>query len=216
MIRNSVIKMISNLKEAITKIRTESKKRNFNQSIDLIINLKNLDLKKPENRFNANIQLPYSVSKKRIGIIGDVLSKKASDADVKITGKQLNELIADKKKAKELFSQVDYLIAEAPLMPTIAKEFGIILGPRNMMPKPLPVEADPNGLINSLKKTITLKLKDAPVLQCKVGHEKMEDSQIKENIETILSFVKEKLPKGEHNFKNIKLKLTMGFPTELK
>ena len=215
MIQNLVNNMVSNLIEVIKQAKTESKKRNFNQSIDLIINLKNVDLKKPENRFTNDIQLPHPVSKKRIGVIGDILSKKA-EADVKITSKKLEELINDKKKAKEVFGQVDYLIAEAPLMPKIAKEFGIILGPKNMMPKPLPVEADPNNLINSLKKTITLKLKDSPVLQCKVGHEKMEDLQIKENVETILSFVKEKMPKGEHNFKNIKLKLTMGRPIELK
>ena len=62
----------------------------------------------------------------------------------------------------------------------------------------------------------TIKLKDAAVVQCKIGHEKMDDKQIKENVETLISFIKTKLPKGEHNIKNIQLKLTMGAPIKVK
>ncbi len=202
--------------DTIKKVKEQSKKRKFNQSMDIVINLKNVNLKKQENKFTADFQFPYAVSNKRIGVIGEVITKKAKDADELINKSKLQELIKDKKKAKEFFNTLDFLIAEAPLMPTIAKEFGIILGPRNMMPKPLPIQEDPSNMINALKKTITIKLKDAAIIQCKIGHEKMENNQIKENAETLLSFIRGKLPKGNNNIKDIRLKLTMGAPIKVK
>ena len=42
--------------EALKKAREGSKKRNFSQSIDIIFNLKDLDLKKPDHHSLAYIQ----------------------------------------------------------------------------------------------------------------------------------------------------------------
>jgi len=36
--------------EALNKAKQDSKKRNFKQKVDLIVNLKDLDLKKPEQQ----------------------------------------------------------------------------------------------------------------------------------------------------------------------
>ena len=45
----------SQLQKAIEEVRKNSTKRNFKQSFDLIINLKNLDLKKPEHQIELFI-----------------------------------------------------------------------------------------------------------------------------------------------------------------
>ncbi|MBI4174363.1 MAG: hypothetical protein HY517_01860, partial [Candidatus Aenigmarchaeota archaeon] len=45
------------LGEAIAKAR-DGEKRKFSQTFDLIVNLRNIDLKKPENKFSKDIILP--------------------------------------------------------------------------------------------------------------------------------------------------------------
>ena len=51
------------IKEAITKLKESSKKRNFKQRFDLIINLKGLDLKKPEHQVEIYASTHYSKGK---------------------------------------------------------------------------------------------------------------------------------------------------------
>ena len=44
--------------EAVKKAKDESKPRNFTQSIDVVITIKDLDVKKPENRMDEEVLLP--------------------------------------------------------------------------------------------------------------------------------------------------------------
>jgi len=55
---------INNIKSALKEAREKSKKRNFNQSVELIINLRDVDVKKPENRIQETIELPHALDKK--------------------------------------------------------------------------------------------------------------------------------------------------------
>ena len=65
--------------ESIKKLREVSPKRNFNQSIDLIINLKGIDFKKTDNKIDVFIILPYSKGKpiKICGLVGNELSSQS-------------------------------------------------------------------------------------------------------------------------------------------
>ncbi len=45
--------------EALKKAKEGSKKRNFKQKVDLIFNLKDLDLKKPEQQVEFFLKLHY-------------------------------------------------------------------------------------------------------------------------------------------------------------
>ena len=69
---------IPKLVEAIRKAR-ESSKRKFNQSFDLVINLKDLDMKKPEHQVDFFIQLPHGKGRKNkiAGLIGPELLDEA-------------------------------------------------------------------------------------------------------------------------------------------
>ena len=51
------------LKSAVSELKKE-KKRNFKQTVDLIINLKNLNLKKPEHQVEFFLELPKAKGKK--------------------------------------------------------------------------------------------------------------------------------------------------------
>ena len=209
--------MSMKVKDAIEYLEKNSKKRNFKQAIELIVNVKGIDLKIPENRFNEEIQLPSPLSKpKRVGVIGNVLASKAEKADLKITEKELDELAKDKRKFKKLIKNVDYLIAEAPLMMKIGKEFGKILGPKGKMPKPLPPNADPNPLIERLKNVVVVRLRESPVIQTIAGYEDMSPEDIEKNVNTIISAILKHLPQGRQNIRSVYLKKTMSPPVEIE
>lgn len=195
--------------ELIKEVK-ESKKRNFTQSIDLSISLKNIDLKRPENRFNEKLELPHKVGEKKICVIGSSLKDKAKNADLFLSSKDIEKYYGDKKMAKKLAKEYDFFLSEPQIMQSFAKNLGAIFGPRGKMPEVVTPNMDLNEKIESLKRTIILRLRDNPVINCKVGNEKMSEEEIKENVETVLNFVKSKLPKGEANIKNISIKLTMG------
>ena len=186
--------------------------------MDLIINLKQIDLKKQENRFTEDIVLPAGRGKDiRVGIIGDNLVLKGKGkADKLITEKDLNALGKNAKGQKTIAKEVDFFIAEAPFMPKVGKLLGKVLGIKGKMPKPLPPQADPAPVINMLKKTVRVRLKDNPVMQCSFGVESMKDEDLEKNFNTVLSAVLKKLPSGKNNIRSVCIKTTMGKPTEVK
>jgi len=190
-----------------------SKKRKFIQSLDLVINLKDVDLSKPENRIDEEIELPKGRGKEaRIAVFatGELALKAKGVADTVIQPEQIKELAEDKKKAKELAESHDFFVAEAPLMPTIGRTLGRILAPRGKMPKPIPPDADIESIVNKLKKSIKIRSKDKPTFHCLVGKEDMSPEDLAENIETILDRVESKLERGRMNIKSAYIKTTMG------
>ncbi|MCJ7450416.1 MAG: 50S ribosomal protein L1 [Candidatus Nanohaloarchaeota archaeon QJJ-9] len=197
--------------DAIKKAKEESKDRNFTQSLDLIINIEDLELDNPENRFSENIVMPYPASEEtKICVIGDTLTQNAENADKEITEDRLEEYFEDQDKAKDLAEEYDFFIAESPLMPDIGKQLGPVLGPRDKMPKPMTPGSDPTDKIEELRKTVSINLKEHPSVKCKIGNEAMKDEDVAENANAIINRVRENLPRGDHNVKATYIKLTMG------
>jgi len=204
--------------EAVKKAR-ETDKRNFKQGFDLAINLKNIDLKKPENRVKTELILPNNPGKKRkIGVIVDNLVGQANSLDDVIVIKkgELEKMGGDKKAARNIAKQCSYFIAEAPLMPLVGKNLGPILAPRNLMPVPIAPTADLKSNVESRKNIIKIQLKDSPAIHLGVGKEEMEDEKVAENIEAVIKAVVNILPKKKEQVKNYVVKLTMGKPVKFK
>jgi large subunit ribosomal protein L1 len=88
-----------------------------------------------------------------------------------------------------------------------------MLGPRGKLPKIL--AGDANSTIKNLKKSVKIKIKDAPVMQFKVGSENMSDEDVAENIEAVIKFLEHRLPKGKVNIGKIMMKTTMGVPIKV-
>ncbi len=204
--------------EKIKELRSSAKKRNFVQSFDLAINLRNVDLRKPENRIKGEVELPHKPKeKRRICFIADTLLpelKKINDPEVEILKKENIEGVS-KREAKKLAKRYDFFLCEAPLMPLVGRFLGHALGPRNKMPKPVPPTADPLPFIESAKKTVRFALKNSPVIHVLVGNEKMKDEEVAENIIAVYEKVKSLLPKGEAQIKDAYLKLTMSRAVKL-
>jgi large subunit ribosomal protein L1 len=206
--------------EAIKQVREKSEKRNFNQSIELIINLHDIDMKKPEAKIQETIELPHALGKKsKVCVIAGgelALKAKKAGAELVIGSGELESLATDKKRQKQLANNCDAFIAEAPLMPLVGKTLGATLGPRDKMPKPVPPTVDIETQIEKLRKTVNLRLRAQPILQCAVGTDDMKDEEIAENVMTVLRRLEGKLKRGFKNITSICLKTTMGSVVKIR
>jgi large subunit ribosomal protein L1 len=201
--------------ESVKKLLEESKKleRKFKQNIDIVVNLKNVDLTVPKNRIDEEIILPYGrgvEAKVAIFASGELALKSKSHVDLLITPEEIEELAGDKKKFKKIADVHDFFIAEAPLMPTIGKTLGTVLGPRGKMPKPVPPNADVSGLVNNLRKTVKLRSKSNKTFHTIAGNDDMKPGDISENISAILTRLESKLERGRMNIGSLYIKTTMG------
>ncbi|MBL7206015.1 MAG: 50S ribosomal protein L1 [Candidatus Aenigmarchaeota archaeon] len=201
--------------EAIKSAREASKKRKFNQTWDLIVNLKNINLKKEvENRFNLDHLLPEGRGEGlKVAVIADSLASKAGKcADLVVRKQEIPSISKDKKKLKNIAESYDFFYAEATLMIDVAKNFGAILGPRGKMAKPIPPNVDVEPFVKRAKRLTKLKLSEIPVVYVAIGKEDMADEKIAKNVESVYGVITEKMPKGKENIKSVYLKLTMGKP----
>jgi large subunit ribosomal protein L1 len=206
--------MTQEIIDAVKEAIEQAKPRNFTQSIDVIINLKDLDVRKPENRFSEEVALPNGRGKEiKIGVIADgelALAAKNAGVDVVISKEDLQEFGKDIKAAKKVVNSVDSFIAQADMMPLVGRFLGRILGPRNKMPKPVPASARIEPLLERVQSTIKVGVKQQPSIQILVGTQDMEDEKLAENIEAVLAVLDRNLEKGRNQIKSMYIKATMG------
>ena len=199
-------------KVALQELRKE-KKRNFSQSVDLIINLKGLDLKR-EN-ISAIIIIPHKLKDKKVC---GFLDKKSSLIPT-ITKPEFQKY-KDKKELKNLVKEYDFFIAIPQLMPSIATTFGKILGPSGKMPTPqlgiLTQETEEaiKQTLDKIFKSIKIRIKDASI-KTSIGNEAMKDEELIDNLTAVYNSIINVLPKKKDNIKNVMLKFTMTKPIKL-
>jgi len=199
--------------ERIKEVKEKSKKRNFPQRYDLIINLKDLDLKKTENKIDEFFVLPKGSGKEASVTLFSDSIKKIGNCGI-IKSSEIEELGRKKKEVKKLINQTDFFLSEPKLMPVVGKHLGKFLAPVGKMPKP--VVGDAEKMIKDSGSAVRIIVNKQPIIHTVVGSEKMDDKDVEENIRGFLNFLKTKLPRGKNNIKNVYLKLTMGHPVKLK
>jgi len=204
---------------ALGELRKNIVKRKFAQSIDLVVKLREVDLKKPENRINETIALPNPSEKPlKICVIasGDLATRaKDAGADMLVSRQDLENLGKDKKAARKLAVDYDFFIAEAPLMPLVGRGLGSFLGPRGKMPTPVPPNAAIDQIVSGHRKMVRVRMREQPVLQCRIGTENMTDDKLIENVQAVVSRIEQKLERGFKNIAEILLKATMGKPVKV-
>lgn len=202
--------------EAIKKVKDSSPKRKFSQTMDLVVNLKQLDIKKPNQQVNVFTILPHARGKKLkiCALVDKELFNSAKDfCDRVIPREDFSKF--DKKAMRKLANDHDFFIAQANIMPEIAKYMGKTLGTKGKMPNPkadcvVPPTVNLKDLVGKLQRTIKLNTKNEPSIKCPVGVESMSDSDLKDNIISIYNTLLRLLPREKHNIKEVLLKLTMG------
>jgi large subunit ribosomal protein L1 len=201
---NSIIENIKELKQL--------KKRNFEESIEVGINLKDVDMVDPKNRINEEIILPAGRGRdlKVAVIASEEMRTKAKNADYLYSLEDLNNFTDDKKSFKKVVKDIDFFVAESTFMGNVGKNLGIILGPRGKMPKPLPPGQDPTALIENLKKSVRARSKDKITFHVPIGTKTMNDEDLFTNLNTVMKRVISHLDKGKGNIASAYIKSTMS------
>jgi large subunit ribosomal protein L1 len=201
------------LVEGIEQALEQAKPRNFPESVEVAINLRDIDLSVPSNRIEAEIILPKGrgrAIKVAVFASGEMAVKARDAADAIIGPEDIETLAEDKAKARALAQGHDFFVAEAPLMPAIGRRLGTVLGPRGKMPRPLPPGGDPLPVIKNLKRAVRVRSKDRPTFHAAVGTRDMKPRDLAENLETVLKRVEAQLPRGRTNIGSVYVKTTMG------
>ncbi len=204
-------------KEHVQKALDELKqqpKRNFSQTYDLVINLKNLITK--QEPIDVFVTLPYTKGKK-IKIVALVDQQLAGQAEkfCDLVIREVDFSKYDKKAMKKLAQEYDYFIAQASLMTKVAAAFGKILGTRGKMPNPklgcvVPPTANLEPLVKKLNTTVRVQTRKATNLQCMIGKDSQPDEEVVDNVLAVYQAVLKAVPNETQNIKNVTLKLTMS------
>jgi len=208
-----------NILEALNKLK--EKKRNFTQSVDIIVNLDKIDIKKQDQKVDFFHILSNGIGKEKkvCALVDQELVEDAKKyCDFVIHQKEFDSY---KDQIKKLANEYDFFIAQANIMTKVAAAFGTILGPKGKMPNPkagcvVPPKADLKSLVNDLRKKVRLQVKNDPVIRCIIGRENLGDEKLAQNVLEIYNSLLEKLPKGKENVKNVMIKLTMTKPIKLE
>jgi large subunit ribosomal protein L1 len=212
----------------IRKEGHKEKTRNFDESIDLIINVKDINLNDPKQRIDKELILPNKVitsDKPNACVVASdeiLLEAKNIGLDT-LNNDDLVKLNNEEKKAKKKFvKKYDFFIVEDKMMPNIARYLARFLGPLGKMPKPFPsgygIVSNPDDLkvaVDRYLKIIRVQLKKQPIIQVKVGKKSMEKDKVFENVKAVVNYVADQMPHKYNNLKSMFLKTTMGKPVKI-
>lgn len=204
--------------KALKELRTNSGQKKFSQSIDMQIRLKEIDIKKQDQKIDLFLLLPHSLGRKKkiVAFVDAQLASQARDlVDTVILKEEFPKYAKDKKSQRKIAASHDYAVAQLELMGAFAATFGKVFGSKGKMPNPkagcvVPGTAQLAPLIQKLQNTIKLQTKNDETIRTVVGTDKMPDEQIADNILSIYNTLLTKLPQEKNNIRDIILKFTMG------
>jgi len=204
------------LTEVIKKVKAETKQRKFTQAVELIINFKDIDVKKGF-ALNEIVQLPKTSSPATVCVMatGDMSQKaKQANADAVIGTAELDKFATNKRESRKFINKYDFFLADTKVMPLVGKTLGQFLGPRGKMPTPVPFDAPIESFLQRFRSSVKVRTRASLSISCKIGDESMEDTDLAVNAHTVISAIEKKLPNGEKNIKKIMIKTTMGKPVK--
>jgi len=204
---------VNEITDLIKKARERAEKKNFSQSVELIITLKDIDVKKGFS-LNEVVSLSRPATRKStICVVGSgdlALRAKKANADKIVEPEELDRLASSKREAKKLVKAYDFFVADTALMPSVGKTLGPYLGPRGKMASPLPFNAPIENILERFRNSVRIRSKAQLNVACKIGDESMSDADLAENALAVINSLEKKLPNGDKNIRNIMIKLTMG------
>jgi len=208
------------LLDAVKEAKEKSGQKKFNQTVDLILDIKEIDMKAPEGKITEVVELPHATAKpNKICFVASgelALKARRANADNVIERTDLDALAGKKKDLRKIANDYDVFISEASLMPTVGRTLGPVLGPRGKMPIPIPSSADVAALIEKHRKTVTVRMRNQPIIQVTVGTQNQSDEELVDNIQAILRVLEGKLKRGLKNIEMVFIKTSMGTPVKIK
>jgi len=210
---------LKSINEKIKELRKNSKDRKFTQTFDCIVNLQNLDLRKPEHKVDVGVSIYTPIKEpsklKFCAIIDHSISGAEKIVDKVLYAEDLAAMKGDMKEIRKITHDYDKFLVQANLMPQFAQVLGRYLGPMNKMPSPklgmvITPKTDLKTLVEKIGKTVHLQTRKGLVLQFSVGSEKESDENIAKNVMAVYDALLHALPGQKNNIKNVGLKLTMS------
>jgi large subunit ribosomal protein L1 len=200
--------------EAVKAAIEKAPERKFSESVDITINLKNIDMAQPKNRIDETILLPHGTGK-TVGIAvlgkGDITTQaREAGVDLIIGPEEIERLGGEPREARQVAGKYRFFLADTGVMPQVGRFLGPRLGPRGRMPTPIPGGTDIRPIVERLRKSVKVRTNDKKTFHVKVGSTQMPPEQIAENIDAVLKKIEGVLDQGSMNIRSVFVKTTMG------
>jgi len=206
------------IEDAVTRALDESPPRNFTETVDLAINLRDIDLDDPSNRIDQDVVLPSGTGQETQIVVfaeGETALRAEDVAEEVLDSDDLADLGDNDNEAKDLAGETDFFLAEEALMQDIGRYLGTVLGPRGKMPDPIAPDDDVVEMVERLKNSVTIRSGDRRTFHTRVGAEDMSAEDIGDNIDVIMRRLHADLEKGPLNIDTVYVKTTMGPAVEV-
>jgi len=196
---------------------SKNKKRNFIETVELQIGLKNYDPQR-DKRFSGTIKLPH-VPRPRMSICiladaADIDRAKLIELEY-MSVEDLKKLNKNKKLVKKLAKKYDAFLASDALIKQIPRLLGPGLSKAGKFPTPISHAEDLANKVTDVKSTIKFQLKKVLCMGVAVGHISMTSDQLLANTMMSINFLVSLLKKHWQNVGSLHLKSTMGTPRRL-
>merc|ERR1712048_99885 len=193
---------------AVLEHSKETKKRNFTETVELQIALKNYDPQK-DKRFSGTVRLKnIPKPKMNICVLGDESHCDEANAlgipcmDVE----SLKKLNKNKKLIKKLAKKYDAFVASDSLIKQIPRLLGPGLSKAGKFPTPVSHSEDLSAKVTDVRATIKFQLKKVLCLGVAVGNVGMTQDELVANIMLSINYLVSLLKKGWQNVGSLVIK----------
>jgi len=202
------------VRKGITEIleASEKKKRNFVETVELQIGLKDYDTQR-DKRFSGTVKLPHIPRPRmKICVLGDAKHmEEAQGQEMPCKSvEDLKKLNKNKKMVKKLAQQFDAFIASQALIPQIPRLLGPGLNKAGKFPTMCNHSETLTDKANEMKSNVKFQLKKVLCIGVAVGHVGMNEDQLRQNVLISVNFLVSLLKKTWQNVKSLNIKSTMG------
>ncbi|KAG0633885.1 ribosomal protein L1-like protein [Tuber brumale] len=205
-----------NVKELL-EYSTNEKKRNFLETVELQIGLKNYDPMR-DKRFSGTVKLPQVPRPNMsICILGDQhdIDRAKHHNFESMSVDDLKKLNKNKKLIKKLARKYDAFVASEQLIKQIPRLLGPGLSKAGKFPTPISHAEDLAQKVTDVKCTIKFQLKKVLCLGVAVGNVGMTEDQLIGNIMLAINYLVSLLKKGWQNVGSLTIKASMSPPKRL-
>lgn len=208
--------VLSEAIQGILKYANVENKRNFLETIELQIVLKNYDPVR-DKRFSGSIKLPTPPRQKfKVCVLGN--QKHCDEAKAAgipfMSVDDLNKLKRNNKLVKKLANQYNAFLASTDLIKRIPRILGPGLNKAGKFPSVLGNSDSIGDKVNEQKASIKFQLKSKKnmVLGVPVGNVSMNEADVTNNVNLAINFLVSLLKKNWQNIRKLYVKSSMGPP----
>jgi len=190
----------------------KGKKRNFIETIEMQVTLKNYDPQR-EKRFSGTFKLP-TVPRPNLKccMLGNAAHCEQADriGMDHMSVEDLKKLNKNKKMVKKLAKKYDFFLASANMIKQIPRLLGPGLTKAGKFPTLLAATEDMQEKIDEIKATIKFQMKKVMCMNVAVGNVNLDKQENIVNVQLAANFLASLLKKQWQNIGVIYIKSTMG------